>query len=101
MSLRNLLPKKRTQYVEYKYNLNNWLLQLDKDKRQYAIEALSFHCGVSIRTFNSWRYIKVNQSAEIALSCAIKICRFLNKDINDFEHYSIMNDFENKLIKKN
>lgn len=102
LTLRKLIKRKPVQkHVPYKYNLNHWLLQLefshDSAKKIYAIRTLASLCGVSIGTFNNWRYIKQGDTREILHSDIVKICRFLNKDINDFE---TIRSTENSLIKK-
>lgn len=95
MSLRKLLGKRK--HIEYKYNLNLWLLQ--SDKKDYYLRSLPTLCGVSPGTFNNWRYIKQNQCMEIPHSAIVKICRFMGKDIGLFQ-IETPADTENRIIKK-
>ncbi len=65
---------------------------MDFDDYNLMTNHLPWLCCVSKGTFRNWRYIKLNESAEIPHSAIVKICNFLQKDIKEFQ---VNNKYEN------
>lgn len=85
------------EQTEKKYRINELLARLNVKDHRKALRVLPAELGISVATFNNYRYIKVDDAQDIPHTMVLKMEQFFGVPAGSLKNFSIetrcINDF--------